>query len=212
MTFATRRVTGLILTGLLAVACSGSPTTSGLPSGVPTLPPIDGPSLSIPPVPSISLIPDQPLEDLFPDTVGGNAVQVTSAQGASVMGLISQDDPVEFNAFLSSIGATVDQISAAFSFGIWPGPTAGEFTGMTMTALRVRNVAAATVMQNMIGLVQADIENAQVSQTTLAGKAVTAVTDPEDAENSVYLYPVGDVVFLVGGTPAYVEEALAQLP
>ena len=49
-------------------------------------------------------------------------------------------------------------------------------------------------------------------QQTVAGKTVTAVVDPEDAENTAFLYPAGDVVFLVGGTPNHVEEAFAKLP
>ena len=205
---ALRRAGGAVLVSLVAIACGGAPAGSGLPtglpSGVPTLPPVD--------VPSISIVPDQALEDLFPDTVGGNVIQVESAQGQGVISLLNEDDPTEFNQFLSSIGATMDQVSAAFSFHLWPGATAGEFTGLTMSAIRVRDVPAANTVNGIVSMVQRDVDNAQVAPSTISGKSVTAITNPEDAEESVYVYPVGDVTFLVGGTPALVEEAFTQLP
>jgi hypothetical protein len=157
------------------------------------------------------VVPDQPLEDLFPDTVGGNTLSIESAQGESVRSLLG-DDPTAFNEFLTSLGTSIDQVSAAFSFNLWPGATQGELTGLTISAVRVRNIPAATVAQNLVGLVQEDVDNAQVSQSTVAGKPVTAITNPENAEESVYLYPVGDVTFIVGGTPAHVEEAFSKLP
>jgi hypothetical protein len=207
-----RRATFMASVGLLAVACSGAPAGTAVPTlpGGATIPPIDVPSN----LPSISLIPDQPLEDLFPDDIGGNTLNIESAQGASVAGLMG-NDPAEFNQLLTDLGTTADQVSAAFSFNLWPGATATDFTGITITALRVRNVPAATTLQNLLGLVTPDVaEDAEIAQTTVSGKPVTSITDPDDEEgdNTVYLYAVGDTVFLVGGTPVHVEEAFAELP
>jgi hypothetical protein len=203
-----RRAAGAGLISLVAIACGGAPAGSGLPtglpSGLPTIPPID--------VPSVSIVPDQSLEDLFPDTIGGNVIEVESASGASVGPFFNADDETEFNAFLTRIGAAADQVSAARSFHIWPGATASEFTGLTIVAVRVRGVPAANTLQSMVTVVQEDVENATVGTATLGGKTVTSITNPEDSNDNAYLYAVGDVTFLVGGTAAHVEEAFSQLP
>jgi hypothetical protein len=206
------RVAGAGLIAIAAVACGGAPAGSQLPSGVPTLPPL--PSITIPPVdvPSISLTPDQGLEDLFPDDIAGNPLNVNSAQGQSVMALLNEDDPEAFNQFLGGLGATLDQVSAAISFNLWPGATATDFTGLTITAVRVAGVPGTTTITGLVNLVSENIENATASPATVSGKSVTAITNPEDAEETVYLYAAGDVVFLVGGTQSHVEEAFTKLP
>lgn len=207
-----RRAAGAGLISLVALACGGAPTGSGLPSGLPSSLPSGMPTMPPIEVPSGSLIPDQALEDLFPDTIGGNPIEPQSAQGQSVLALLNEDDPTAFNEFLSSINTTIDQVSAAFSFNIWPGATATDFTGLTMTAFRVRNVPAANVVTGIVEMVREDVDNATVAPATVSGKAVTAITNPEDAEETVYVYATGDVVFIVGGTPAHVEETFSQLP
>jgi hypothetical protein len=217
------RAAGLAFTALAAVACggtavipSGLPTIPPLPSGPPTVPPITIPSIEIPPLPSIpqlSFQPDLNLESLFPETIGGNPLEVTSATGSDVIPAFASNSPEDFMAVITGLGATIDQVSAGMSFNLWPGPTEGDFTGLTMIALQVRGVAAPQTMAALVGLVQEDVDNAQVGPQTIGGKNVTGITNPDDAEENVYLYAWNDVVFLVGGSPqAYVEEALSKLP
>jgi hypothetical protein len=187
----------------LAAACSGTPGTQ-------TVPPI-----TVPTAPSLpSAVPDQNLEALFPDDIAGNPLQITSATGEGVLTQFAQDNPDEFRNFVEGLGANMDQVSVAFSFNIWPVPSVeSEFTGLTMAAMRIAGLPAATTLPAFVEFVKEDVgEGAEVSQQTVAGKTVTAVVDPEDAENAAFLYPVGDVVFLVGGTPNHVEEAFAKLP
>jgi hypothetical protein len=199
-----RRATGLLAATLFVVACGGSPAATIGP-GVTASP---GASITLP-----SIVPDQPLEDLFPDEVGGQALNVQSATGQSIMTLFNNSDTAEFDAFLADLGTSIDQLSAAMGIMFIPPPTGGgELSGLTMMAMRVRNIPAATVAEKFGDLVRQDIENAQISQQSIAGKTVTAIVDPEDPEASAYLYPVGDVVFMVGGTPDLVEEALSKLP
>lgn len=187
----------------LAAACGGN--APALPSGVPAIPTVPG-------VPSIA--PDTNLEALFPDTIGGNTLNVTSAQGEDVITQFASGDPDGFRTFISGLGASMDKVSAGMSFNIWPVPsTESEFTGLTIVALRIQGVPAATSLPAFIEFVKDDVgDQADVSQQNVAGKTVTAVVDPEDAENSAFLYPSGDVVFLVGGTPNHVEEAFSKLP
>ena len=201
-----RLAAATLLTVALVVACTGSPGGTAAPT-LPqvTLPPL--PSLSIPSFP-----PATELESLFPDQVGGNSITIRSARGEDVVSQFAASDPDRFRTFITDLGASVDQISAALSFNLWPGATAGEFTGVTITALRVEGVPASTTLAGFTAWVEDDIDGAQVSQQTIGGKSVTAIVDPEDAESSAFLYAAGDVVFMVGGTPALVEEAFSKLP
>jgi hypothetical protein len=220
MSFA--RAAGLTAAAVIAIACGGTPaapsalpTIPPLPSGLPTVPPLTIPPVSIPPLPSIpqtSFQPDTDLESLFPDTIGGNTLSITSAAGRDVIPAFAKDDPAAFEAIITGLGTTIDQVSAAISFNIWPGPTEGDFTGLTMTALQVRGVAATNTLAALANLVKEDVENAEITTETRGGKGVTAVNNPEDPDESVYLYPWNDVVFLVGGTPQFVDEALSKLP
>ena len=188
----------------LAAACGG--TTPGA-SGAPTIPAI--PSVGIP-----SIAPDQALEDLFPDDIDGHALEITSAHGEDVITQFASSNPTGFRNFITGLGASMDQVSAGISFNIWPVPsTESDFTGLTIVALRIPGVPASTSVPAFVNFVKDDVgDQAEVSTQTVAGKTVTAVVDPEDAENTAFLYPVGDVVFLVGGTPNHVEEAFAKLP
>jgi len=188
----------------LVAACGG--TTPGA-SAVPTIPAI--PSVGIP-----SIAPDQALEDLFPDDIDGHALEITSAHGEDVITQFASSNPTGFRNFITGLGASMDQVSAGISFNIWPVPsTESDFTGLTIVALRIPGVPASTSVPAFVNFVKDDVgDQAEVSTQTVAGKTVTAVVDPEDAENTAFLYPVGDVVFLVGGTPNHVEEAFAELP
>ena len=139
---------------------------------------------------------------------------MTSAQGEGVLTQFAQDNSTGFRDFITGLGANMNQVSAGMSFNIWAVPsTESDFSGLTIVALRIAGVPAATSLPAFVEFVKEDVgDSAQVSQQTVAGKTVTAVVDPEDAENTAFLYPAGDVVFLVGGTPNHVEEAFAKLP
>jgi hypothetical protein len=181
----------------LAAACGG--TTPAVPSGIPAVP---------------TIAPDTNLEALFPDTIGGNTLTVESAQGEDVITKFASGNPEGFRTFVTGLGASMDKVSAGMSFNIWPVPsTQSDFTGLTIVAMRVAGVPAATSLPAFVEFVKEDVgDQAQVSQQTVSGKTVTAVVDAEDAENTAFLSPAGDVVFLVGGTPNHVEEAFSKLP
>ena len=199
-------VSGLIAATVLVAACGGTPTVTG----VPTLPPVSVPPL--PTIPVISIQPDTALEDLLPDTVGGNTLNVTSARGEGVIAQFGNEDPERLRALFQSLGASLDQVSSAFSFNLWPGATASELTGLTLSAIRVEGVAASNTLNAFTDMTKEGIENAHVGPATIGAKQVTAITNPEDPSETVYLYAWNDVVFLGGGTPEHVEEAFSLLP
>ena len=205
----------------LVTACGGGTptTTGGARSSLPPLPSIAIPSISIPSIdidiPSIgvpSFAPDAELEALFPQSVNGQALQITSAKGEDVVSAFGNSDPTRLRALISDLGVSMDRVSAAISLNLWPGASATEFTGLTLLALRVQGVPGANTLAGLTELTKEDVENAQVGTATIGGKQVTAITNPEDADEKLYLYAAGDVVFMGGGTPNLVEEAFAQLP
>jgi hypothetical protein len=207
---------------LALAACSGGPAApaSGLPT-VPPVPSVEVPSVELPSIeiPSIGLPttppdvnPDAALEDLYPDDIAGNALDPVSGSGEGVYDVFSNTDTAEFDQFLTDLGASIDQVSAALSFNIWPGPTEGDFTGLTIGAIRVQGVAGTDTLVAFTELVRNDVENAEIGTTTMGGKSVTSVSNPDDPEQNLYLYSTGDVVFMVGGTPAHVEETFTKLP
>src|SRR5687768_10173541 len=93
---ATALVTIMVLT-----ACSSSP--AGTPGPGATQAPVN--------VPPVSITPDVPLEDLFPDEIGGRPLDVESATGQSVFTLFDATEPEGVNQFLSQMGSSIDQMS-----------------------------------------------------------------------------------------------------
>ena len=194
------------------VGCGGTAPATSVPTA---------PGVTLPPLPTLpgqqppaSLVPDQPLEELFPDEVGGLTLDVRSATGASVRGLFGDDgDTAELDEFLAEIGTSIENVSAAFSFAFGPGATETEFVGISIGAIRVRNVPSGNVLQAFATATQREVPGGQIGTATVGGKSVTTLTDPEDADGTTYFYAVGDVVFFVAGSPAsLVEEAFAKLP
>ena len=175
-----RGAIGATLIGALVVACGGGTVASNLPSIA--VPSFAVPSLDLPTLPTGTLNPDQSLEDLFPDTIGGQPVQVRSAQGESVRAMFPGADRAEFDQFLSRINTSIDQVSAGQVFMLFPiasGST--EIVGFSITALKARNAPAEVTLANVATLLQQDVPGSVVGTDTIGGKGVTTVIDPEDA-------------------------------
>ncbi len=214
-----RLLAGALATFMTLVACSGSPAGTTVP-GATTATATQAPAIGTTPPdqppgqPNASLVPDLPLEALFPDDVGGQTLTVQSASGQSVRDLFpgDNDDSAELDALLTRLGTTIDNVSAAFTFSFGPGATETEFQGISIFAMRVRNVPATNLVSTFVEVSQEEAPGSEVGTATIGGKAVTTLTDPESPDETAYFYPVGDVLFFMGGTPALVEEALAELP
>jgi hypothetical protein len=157
--------------------------------------------------------PDVSLEEMFPDDVAGQSLDVTSTTGEGILGLLPDLDPARIGAFMARYGKTIQDASAAFTFSFVPGATAGDIGVISIAGLRVAGVPADDLVTGFTEIVTADTPGAEVTQTTISGKEVTVVADPtESPDQAVTLYGVSDVVFVVGGTPDHVEETLGKLP
>lgn len=134
----------------------------------------------------------------------------SSAGGLAGLPLFGDSEADRLDQLLQDIGATREQVGVATGTLVSEAGVREE--GLAMVALRVRGVAAASTMARLAQLIGADVPNTAIGPQELGGKAVTAITNTQDIAEAVFLYPTGDAVFLVSGTPDLVEEALAQLP
>lgn len=225
----------ILLFGLLSACSTAAPATSVPSSGTPTdggptavtpsdspvtdAPATDAPATDAPATdapgtgPAPSFIPDQPLEDAFPDELGGQPLPVQSATGQGIFAFLPNSDPAEVTDFVGQFGATIDDVSAASTFLLIPGATATDITGISMLALRVRGADGTELRDAFAELVLEDAPGSSIQEGTVAGKDVLLISDPEnDPDEVVHLYALGDVAFLIGGTQSLVEEALTKLP
>ncbi len=215
----------ILLFGLLSACSTAAPATSVPSRGTPTdggptaVTPSDSPATDAPATdapgtgPAPSFIPDQPLEDAFPDELGGQPLPVQSATGQGIFAFLPNSDPAEVTDFVGQFGATIDDVSAASTFLLIPGATATDITGISMLALRVRGADGTELRDAFAELVREDAPGSSIQEGTVAGKDVLLISDPEnDPDEVVHLYALGDVAFLIGGTQSLVEEALTKLP
>ncbi|HUG46950.1 MAG TPA: hypothetical protein VMP67_00905 [Candidatus Limnocylindria bacterium] len=202
-----RWTSGAVALLIILAACGGTPPSTGAPQvTLPPLPTLPGGQ------PPGSLTPDQALEDLFPVEIGGRPLDVRSATGESIYDLFPGGDDEDLDDLLAEIGTSFDNVSTAIALSFGPGATEDEVIGISIIALRVRNVPSANVLSTFAAVVQRDEPDTVLGSATIAGKNLTTLAEPDDARNPTYLYAVGDVVFMVGGTPELVTETFTKLP
>ncbi|HYI23666.1 MAG TPA: hypothetical protein VEX62_13635 [Candidatus Limnocylindrales bacterium] len=183
---------------LLAIAMCGS--VLGCSVAIPETTPTSGPTAA----------PDTELESLFPERVGGFEMTVSSASGEAGLSVLGDGDPARLDQFLLDLGATREQLSVAT--GTLVSADGALESGLAMIAIRVAGLDASMTEDRLAQVVGSDVPNTVIDEQERGGKTVTAISNAQDLTESVYLYPAGDVVFLVSGAPNLVEEALTQLP
>lgn len=204
----TTRAIGLLAAGAMLIAACGGGAATTAPTQVAATTPAatsgpvatDAPSTGLPGFSFVlpSFIGDQQLEDMFPDEIGGEALQVISMTGDEFLGDGSTSP--EIASVLGDLGKTTADLSVAF----------GGNVAVTIVAFRVKGVDAGTLFN---AFKEAQTETYTTESASYGGKSVTKLT-PSDGEIS-YISFVGDVMFVVGGetvTEATLNEAFAALP
>ena len=201
---------------LVIAACSSEEAASAEPSEAsatvePTPEPAESAEASEEPsgsqlaLPSFDLNGDPELAARFPDTVGGEPLQVTSMRGDQ-MGALGGSDPT-FEEFLTSIDAELSDVSFAF--------------GGVMNAESIFSVGAFRIL----GANQEDLEREFISASedagdftdledaTVGGKDVLTALDPSgETGASFYLYTKDDTLYFLTGTEEQAAEVLEALP
>ena len=200
----------VLLVALAVSACTSE--EAGTPSPAtpePTLaatpqPTDDGTAGSQIALPSIDLNGDPELASRFPETVGGQPLQLQSLAGDAFAA--AGPDPV-FDDFLEAIGAEASDVSVAFG-----GALIGEET-LTAGAFRVRGASQDELEREFIAASEDAGEVPELTEETIGGKEVwTAVEESGETDVRVFVYTNGDTLYFLTGGLEHVTEILEALP
>ncbi len=151
-----------------------------------------------PDAPLPSFTGDTALEGLFPTDIAGQAITVQSLSGPGV----TDGVPQAFLDALSGIGKSVEDVSIAFASG-------GAEAPISITALQEDGADMAALKPEILPTLFQDQEFAEGEAVQLGGKDVTSAT--MDGEAS-YLYPHGDILWLVVAEEPALTEIFQKLP
>lgn len=159
---------------------------------------------SLPPPPSPEPEPesvvshaDRALEALFPETVGGEALGVLSVGGEQAISDGTKRPAVA--EVLGTLGKTFDDLSQAAAF-------LPDGTGAVI-AFRVAGADAPTFMEPFLDA-QGSMPWAEMTSAQVAGKDVHVFAGQPPA----YIYPAGDVIWVVYAEEPALSEILTALP
>ena len=166
------------------------------------------PSISGVAMPSFDTNGDPELADRFPDTVGGQTLQMASMRGDQMSGAGGVDPA--FQEFLDSIDAEMTDVSVAFGFILDPEDPTGGFGA---SAFRVLGASEDELEQ---GFVTATQEGGEVGGSfeaaTVGGKDVLTAPDADPDGPATYLYTKDDTVYFLTGAEDLAAEVLEALP
>jgi hypothetical protein len=195
---------GTLLVVVLA-ACSSSsggssptPTPTAVPT--PTAAASSGAAL-----PSLNLPSNaKELEALLPDSLGGVKLVKASYKGSDFLNSANSNE--EFKTWLTSVGKSLDDVSAAFGFA------ASGTSGSAIFAFRVQGVDNGKLIDAFKTSAAQGSSAMTWTSANVGGKNVQQAQDP-DTKSTVYLYGTADLLFFVTtNDPAVAQEALSHLP
>lgn len=152
--------------------------------------------------------PDDELEALFPREIGGAALTVESMQGAQAFS--DTELPQEVLDALASQGKTLDDVSLATGYVFDP----ETVQLVTITAIRVRGADMGAMADALVSVLNGDEPPAEQTPTQVSGKDVTIVRPTADATDDQlqYVYPRGDVLWVVAAVEPALSEVFSKLP
>jgi hypothetical protein len=190
-----------------AAEASSTPEATAEPTEEPTEEPSASADATTGAIPSFDMNGDPELAARFPDTVGGQPLQVLSFRGDTFM-QSGGSDP-QFEAFLDSVGAELSDVSVAFGGSQGTDPS----DILSVGAFRILGAAEDDLEREFIAASEEAGDVSGFEQTNIGGKDVWSGTDPSGTtEMSVYLYTKDDTLYFLTGTEAQVAEILAALP
>lgn len=191
-------------TGSSAEASEAAPTEEPTPEPTPTEEPSADETVGA--IPSFDLNGDPELAARFPDTVGGQPINVQSFR-ADIFMAGGEADP-SFTAFLDSVGADLDDVSMAVG-----GAMSGESL-LSVAAFRVLGANEDELETEFLAASQAEGDLEGLEQTSVGGKDVWSAPDATGAMPglSMFIYVKDDTVYFLTGTEEQAAEILAALP
>jgi hypothetical protein len=206
----------LALLLLVAAGCSSQTGSSAEASEAaateeptPTDEPSEEPDTSDVAIPSFDLNGDPELAGRFPETVGGQPLQVQSFRG-DTFAQMGGSDP-SFQAFLDSVGADLEDVSVAFGGVV---PTEADPTGiLSVGAFRVLGASEDDLEREFIAASEEAGDVTGLTEASVGGKDVWTASDPSgETALSVFIYTKDDTLYFLTGSEEQVAEILAALP
>lgn len=210
----------ILLVALLALVVSACASEQASPSVQPTPAVTEEPTpepsseapeasastdASIGAFPSFDLNGDPELAARFPDTVGGQPLQVQSMRGDTFMS-VGGSDPA-FEEFLDSVDADLSDVSVAFG-----GAASGDSI-LSVGAFRILGASEDDLEREFIAASEDAGDITGLEQANIGGKDVWTAVDPSgETGASVYLYTKDDTLYFLTGSEAEVAEILEALP
>jgi hypothetical protein len=175
-------------TAMVAIAELAVPRLGNLPA--PTAQPSEA-----------ALETDTELEALFPTDIAGSSMTVQSAHGESA--LVNTDEDLKQLVLdaLSAHGKTVEDLSIAF------GTT--DDGAVQVIAMRVRGADIQPFTQDLIGAFIDGPVPSMTPEGVAAGKDVSSFT--QDGQQ-IFVYPKGEILWMVAADGAALIETFARLP
>jgi hypothetical protein len=176
--------------------------------GAPTLPAEGVPAEEEPAEEPADTTSEGSVVDLIPTSVGGEDLTVQTIEGSSGSGFNDPKSRVykAMTAGLESQGKTVDDITVS---------AAGDASGtMGILGIQVDGADANAFVDFGIETVLAGLPSRKHEKEPgeVAGKAVTILRPQQSMGRVFYVYPQGDIVWIVGGPDEVLEEIFTALP
>jgi hypothetical protein len=196
---------GALLAVVLAACSSTSGGSTPTPSPTPTPVPTPSAAASSNALPSLNLPSNaKELEALLPDSLGGVKLVKASYKGSDFLNSANSNE--EFKTWLTSVGKSLDDVSAAFGFA------ASGTSGSAIFAFRVNGVDNAKLIDAFKTSEAQSNSTMTWSSANVGGKNVQKAQD-SSTNSTVYLYGTNDLLFFVStNDPAVAQEALSHLP
>ena len=163
-------------------------------------------------VPEQPIAGDPELEALFPATINDQPLDVSTQNGSELRAQIPEGDDFggQVEAVLATLGKSFDDLS------IGGGSVGAGDESLSITGLRVKGADAGAIASSLLPLLLG-FEDLQTHADTYGGKEVQVTTEGPDngyltVDDRYFVYPTGDVVWVLQGADPWLSDALAQLP
>jgi hypothetical protein len=153
--------------------------------------------------PDPSFAGDAELEALFPAQIGGMPITVQSLSGADLAGV--GEVPPALQAALGAAGKTLADVRIGIGYA--QDATAGTLT--SISAFQVKGTDISTLKSALLPIL---FEEQRISAETALQVGGKAVTVADVGGTQTYLYPRGDILWVVTAVEPALTEIFASLP
>ncbi|HVA87761.1 MAG TPA: hypothetical protein VNF73_15765, partial [Candidatus Saccharimonadales bacterium] len=119
---------------------------------------------------------DKALEARLPDSINGVTLRKFSIAGADFLTNPSSAGASDLNGALAALGKTPADVSVAVATD-----PSGEL-GLTLGAFRIAGTDSGALLNAFVSATQKEAPGATVAQTSIGGKNVTQITNPEQSD------------------------------